>query len=60
MKYIIATMLVASASAIKISSFGDDCVWECNPKGSGSPADQWKSYVQKEWTEPFDDKWTYE
>ena len=94
MKQFTLALLVASAAGFKLSTHGD-CDWECNPAGSGSPEEQWRSYgyphrgadlkkpldhqqrwdtylpdfhqkaacncanfVQKEWTQPFDDSWS--
>ena len=43
MKQFALALLVASASAVKLSTYGD-CDWECNSAGSGSPEEQWRSY----------------
>ena len=43
MKQFTFALLVASASAVQLSTYGD-CDWECNKDGSGSPEEQWRSY----------------
>ena len=41
MKQFTLALLVASSSAIKLSTYGD-CDWECG--ATGSPEEQWRSY----------------